>query len=77
MICIGNLKAVHEAPSDGSIGDSVAKCGRLAINSDSNMGFLNSFWFTLTGFFLQSTSINPKVSYSEIGVNRFYLQFTL
>ena len=62
MICIGNLKAVHEAPSDGSIGDSVAKCGRLAINSDSNMGFLNSFWFTLTGFFLQSTSINPKVS---------------
>ena len=60
-ICVGNLKTVHEAPSDGSIGDSVGKCGQLAINSDSNMGFLNSFRFTLTGFFLQSTSINPKV----------------
>ena len=27
------------------------------------MSFLNSFWFTLTAFFLQNSSINPKVLY--------------
>ena len=33
----------------------------IKVDADSNMGFLNSFWFTFTGFFLQSTSVNPKV----------------
>ena len=29
--------------------------------NENGLGFLNSFWFTITGFLLHSTTVNPQV----------------
>ena len=66
---LGHFKNLREAHGDVNMDPGEAKCGscsttmcaQLVANGESTMGFLNSFWFTLTGFFLQSTSVNPKV----------------
>lgn len=65
----GHLKNSSVGQGGGNFNSNDANCGiyttrispALNIDGDSSMGFLNSFWFTLTGFFLQSTSVNPKV----------------
>ena len=55
---------------NGTINHTGNKCDPCSTpfmaNRDSTMSFLNSFWFTLTAFFLQNSSINPKVLYEFI-----------
>ena len=64
---LGNVKDIDEGHGNGNINHTGNKCDPCSppfvANRDSPMSFLNSFWFTLTAFFLQKSSINPKVLY--------------